>query len=550
MINLSLGGVRDPVHPRLDAYSRAEADAVAYAVAHHVVVVAAVGNGDQSPREPWHFASYPAALPHVIGVSAFTQDGSVPDFSNRDAIYNDITAPGEGILSTLPLKLTAQFPTCPDQGYSDCGSEDYRAAEGTSFAAPQVTAAAAMLLSVDPALTPDQVTTILERTATDANASNGCQLCPLGRDAYTGWGRLNVAAALAALTGTIPKPDSLEPNDDAGAAAWPLSGGSGTVHATVDFWDDQSDVYRILLRKGQRLFAVLSGPKGTDTVLTLWKPETDARGRPALPGPAHPALGSRRLRREDLVPRAVGTGLYFLHVKIEAERRGPVHAAVLEDAAGLGGHLDVALDGRLRVEELVCRDVAQDAGRVADDDDAGRDVLRHNCARADERVLADHDLRAQHGAAADPGAAADRRPLDVSDPLVRATHPVVVGGDDARGDEDVLLERRVRGDVRVRLDLRHGADRRVVLDERASPDDDVVADRHPLSHTGLVAEDDAMPHVVPANTMAPVETIEPSPIMVGASGSRLAVERGESVGCFPTTAPSSTLTPSPSTVPG
>ena len=58
------------------------------------------------------------------------------------------------------------------------------------------------------------------------------------------------------------------------------------------------------------------------------------------------------------------------------------------------------------------------------------------------------------------------------------------------------------------------------------------------------------PMVVPANTMAPVETIEPSPITVGRSGSRLAVERGESVGCFPTTAPSSTLTPSPSTVPG
>ena len=42
----------------------------------------------------------------------------------------------------------------------------------------------------------------------------------------------------------------------------------------VDFWDDQSDVYRISLRKGQKLFAVLSGPKGTDTVLALWKPET------------------------------------------------------------------------------------------------------------------------------------------------------------------------------------------------------------------------------------------------------------------------------------
>ncbi len=54
----------------------------------------------------------------------------------------------------------------------------------------------------------------------------------------------------------------------------------------------------------------------------------------------------------------------------------------------------------------------------------------------------------------------------------------------------------------------------------------------------------------PANTIAPVETIVPSPISVGGSGSRFAVERGESDGCLPTTAFSSTFTSSPSTVPG
>ena len=57
------------------------------------------------------------------------------------------------------------------------------------------------------------------------------------------------------------------------------------------------------------------------------------------------------------------------------------------------------------------------------------------------------------------------------------------------------------------------------------------------------------PTVEPANTIAPVEITVPSPIVVGASGSRFAVDRGESVGCLPTTAYSSTLTPAPSTVP-
>ncbi len=69
--------------------------------------------------------------------------------------------------------------------------------------------------------------------------------------------------------------------------------------------------------------------------------------------------------------------------------------------------------------------------------------------------------------------AADGRALDQRVAALGAAHEVVVGGDDARGDEDVLLERAVRGDVGVRLDLRVGADRGVVLDAHAAADHDV-----------------------------------------------------------------------------
>ena len=68
-------------------------------------MVAAVGNSDDAPGEPWPFASYPAALPHVIGVGALTKTGAVPAFSNRDAVYNDLVAPGAGIFSTLPRQM-------------------------------------------------------------------------------------------------------------------------------------------------------------------------------------------------------------------------------------------------------------------------------------------------------------------------------------------------------------------------------------------------------------------------------------------------------------
>ena len=70
VINMSLGGPRDPGNPDRDTYSQLEADAVAYAVSKGVLVVAAIGNSDQSPTQPWPYASWPAALPHVLGVSA------------------------------------------------------------------------------------------------------------------------------------------------------------------------------------------------------------------------------------------------------------------------------------------------------------------------------------------------------------------------------------------------------------------------------------------------------------------------------------------------
>jgi subtilisin family serine protease len=274
VINLSLGGLRDPFDPGRDTYSPLEAAAISYAYAQGAVLVAAVGNADQAPRRPWPFASYPSALPHVVGVSALARDGSVPSFSDRDRIYNDIAAPGQDIFSTLPRKLTARDPGCKNQGYSDCGTEEYRRAEGTSFAAPLVSAAAALLLGTEPSLTPEQVTALLTRSAADVNPGTGCRVCPLGRDALTGWGRLDVAAALdQAGRGLLPERDRRETNDDAGEEAPRIYGRRGnSVHATVDFWDDQNDVYQVRLRPGQQLWASVRGPDGTR--LFLWRPGT------------------------------------------------------------------------------------------------------------------------------------------------------------------------------------------------------------------------------------------------------------------------------------
>ncbi|MDX6511927.1 MAG: hypothetical protein QOE36_1431 [Gaiellaceae bacterium] len=275
VINLSFGALRDPADPTRDEYSPVEAAAIRYAVSKGALVVAAVGNGDQAPTLPWAYASYPAALPHVLGVSALTRDGNVPGFSDRDTVYNDLSAPGADIFSTFPRNLTARSVGCVDQGYSDCADEDYKHAEGTSFAAPLVSAAAALMFASNPALTADQAAALLEHTVDDVAPISGCRRCPPLRDALSGWGRLNVAAALAAeFEGPWPARDRSEPNDDAGTLAPKVYAATGSIAATIDYWDDPTDVYRVYLRRGQRLTATVEGPTGVGTAVSLWKPST------------------------------------------------------------------------------------------------------------------------------------------------------------------------------------------------------------------------------------------------------------------------------------
>jgi subtilisin family serine protease len=324
VVNLSFGAVRDPQERSLDSYSKVEAQAVAYAVKKGAVVVAAAGNSDEAYTTPWPFASWPAALPHVLGVGAVTRSGNVPDFSDEDQVYVDLAAPGVGIFSTYPKDLTSAQPACEPQGYTDCAIGDYRHPEGTSFAAPQVSAAAAVLLSVDPSLTSSQVTRILERHTDDANASNGCDECPDGRDKYSGWGRLDVSKAVDFLSSgnTLPPSDRFEPNDKA-SQAHKLWGRRPRLGATLDFWDDPVDVYRVRLERGQRLHARLAAGWANASVgLALLRPGPKSKhGRPSLVvRTAHPG------RMQRLSYRAPRGGWYDLKLRIA--RRGGGHYAL------------------------------------------------------------------------------------------------------------------------------------------------------------------------------------------------------------------------------
>jgi hypothetical protein len=326
VINLSLGGTRDPLQPARDTFSQLEASAIDFAVEKGVVVVAAVGNGDQAPSLPWTHANYPAALPHVIGVSALARDGSVPSFSNRDPIYNDLAAPGQDVISTLPRALTEARPLCVEQAYSPCGPREFKRGEGTSFAAPQVAAAAAVMLSEQPTLRPEQISVLLRRSAVDVTPLTGCPSCWTGHDSHSGWGRLDVEAAVRAThEELLPRMDQFEPNDEAGHRAATLGKRRRVLRlqATLDYWDDRADVYRVWLRRGQRMSAFVKGLSALEAQLLLWRPRTKVVQRriPATTRPLRQSSGigfSQRLK-----PYVAGaTGWHYLEVQLPVPGSG------------------------------------------------------------------------------------------------------------------------------------------------------------------------------------------------------------------------------------
>ena len=159
VINLSIGGTQT---------SQVEKKALEYAAEHGVLVVAAAGNEfeDGNPIE------YPAAILQPVGsrgrgglglsVGATTKAGSRASFSNTGT-WISLAAPGEDVLGAVSSYSKARdWPRYPLPG-STRGL--YGFSSGTSFAAPQVAGAAALVWAANPNLTRDQVAWILKRTA-------------------------------------------------------------------------------------------------------------------------------------------------------------------------------------------------------------------------------------------------------------------------------------------------------------------------------------------------------------------------------------------------
>ncbi|HEF5787267.1 peptidase [Burkholderia multivorans] len=167
VINLSLGGS--------GACSTTFQQAIDDVTAKGVTVVVAAGNDGQSTA-----LDQPANCRGVIAVGATDSTGRRASFSNFGSDVA-LSAPGVGIVSTA------------NSGTTTPGTDTYGPANGTSFAAPQVSGVAALMLSVNGNLTPAQIQQKLQggTRAAKLAAGTSCTAAPAGS------GILDAGAAVA-----------------------------------------------------------------------------------------------------------------------------------------------------------------------------------------------------------------------------------------------------------------------------------------------------------------------------------------------------------------
>jgi subtilisin family serine protease len=243
VINLSLGVARSQVLE----------DVVNAAFGTGSLVVAAVGNDRSNGSRP----SVPAVLPHVLTIAGTDQAGAVASFSSSSST-TDLAAPAVDIPVAVPL---------------DYDATGYTLFDGTSFSSPLVAGAAAWVWTARPTLDNTQLFELMRASARD--------LGPPGRDADTGYGLLDIPAA---LTRPAPAPDPQEPNDDIDhvrpgglfrQATPPITRpnhGRAALTARLDSTEDPEDVYRIWVPAGRTLVATLR-PNG-DVQLAAWGAKT------------------------------------------------------------------------------------------------------------------------------------------------------------------------------------------------------------------------------------------------------------------------------------
>ena len=216
VINLSLGSSSD--------CTQIDQDAVDFAYANNVTVVAAIGESGTGGVSFDDNPTSPAICQHVISVAAVgptDQRAYYSDYGNNV----DTAAPGgDDSLCSDPYLSCMILSTIPDDLVGPLNGYSYALMEGTSMATAHVSGLAALILSRNNTLTPDQVEALIEDNADTISTDY-----PIGK-------RIDAYASLLATPLRKPSLTIDVIPDTSTTVSWSIP--EATTSARVDYgWD-------------------------------------------------------------------------------------------------------------------------------------------------------------------------------------------------------------------------------------------------------------------------------------------------------------------------
>lgn len=233
VLNLSLGAA--------GTCSRTTQAAVHAARDRGAVVVVAAGN---AKTDAGQFT--PASCLGVISVAAVGRSGALASYSNFGPSVT-LAAPGgdglDGVFSTADAGLTLPL------------ADSYRTYTGTSMAAPHVSGTVALMLAWNPALTPNEIETVLKSTAAARGFPVACGHC--GSGIVDARAAVEAAGRLSPTPPTVPPRRILEVEPNDWFAPQPLPSLPAVVEGRLNRRSDD-DSFTVDLPAGKTLKATLT----------------------------------------------------------------------------------------------------------------------------------------------------------------------------------------------------------------------------------------------------------------------------------------------------
>jgi len=256
-----------------------------------MIIVVSAGNDGPFATEvnyPGFLATDPATSNNlIVTVGGMNPDGTFNDRSNQAGVAASyyLTAPGWEIIVPDFAAPGSHLPV----GFQACGADGapgvaagFCRVQGTSYAAPHVTGAVALLLDAFPTMTPQDIVRLLLLSTDDIGLP--------GVDAQTGRGRLNLAKAFAPV-GPTSAPLATGASIALGAPVGDVGPAYGDAVGLADWraaaFDSFGRAFAMDLSRGWRMQA----PARSFAAPALWRTHHDVGGATTLSFANTPLVG-------------------------------------------------------------------------------------------------------------------------------------------------------------------------------------------------------------------------------------------------------------------